>query len=96
MTRVTDGIKKVELHTDSQFTLNSITLWIHNWKKRGWKTVAGTDVKNKEDFVKLDECVSHFEDVRWVLEQGHAGVRGNEEADKLAKIGAARYKPKPS
>ncbi|VEN35280.1 unnamed protein product, partial [Callosobruchus maculatus] len=89
------GIKKVELHTDSQFTLNSITLWIHRWKKDGWKTSAGKDVKNKEDFVKLDERVSQFADIRWVLERGHAGVRGNEEADKLAKLGAARYKPMP-
>nr|CAH7768188.1 unnamed protein product [Callosobruchus chinensis] len=59
------GVKKVELHTDSQFTLNSITLWIHRWKKGGWKTSTGKPVKNKEDFVKLYDCVSQFDDIRW-------------------------------
>nr|VXZ88309.1 Ribonuclease HI [Klebsiella pneumoniae] len=26
------------LSTDSQYVRQGITQWIHNWKKRGWKT----------------------------------------------------------
>lgn len=29
---------KVILSTDSQYVRQGITQWIHNWKKRGWKT----------------------------------------------------------
>lgn len=28
----------VVLSTDSQYVRQGITQWIHNWKKRGWKT----------------------------------------------------------
>ncbi len=29
---------EVVLSTDSQYVRQGITQWIHNWKKRGWKT----------------------------------------------------------
>lgn len=29
---------EVILSTDSQYVRRGITQWIHNWKKRGWKT----------------------------------------------------------
>ena len=29
---------EVTLTTDSQYVRQGITTWIHNWKKRGWKT----------------------------------------------------------
>lgn len=29
---------EVILSTDSQYVRQGITKWIHNWKKRGWKT----------------------------------------------------------
>ncbi|MCX9458794.1 ribonuclease HI, partial [Vibrio cholerae] len=30
----------VDLTTDSQYVRQGITSWIHNWKKRGWKTAS--------------------------------------------------------
>ncbi len=32
----------VVLSTDSQYVRQGITQWIHNWKKRGWKTADKT------------------------------------------------------
>ena len=29
---------KVELHTDSQYVMKGISEWIHDWKRRGWRT----------------------------------------------------------
>ena len=29
---------KVELHTDSTYVMKGISEWIHNWKRRGWRT----------------------------------------------------------
>ena len=36
----------VVLSTDSQYVRQGITQWIHNWKKRGWKTADKKAVKN--------------------------------------------------
>ena len=32
----------------------AMTHWIYNWKLNGWKTVQGTDVRNVDDFLRLD------------------------------------------
>ncbi|VTO19239.1 ribonuclease H [Klebsiella variicola] len=37
---------EVVLSTDSQYVRQGITQWIHNWKKRGWKTAEKKPVKN--------------------------------------------------
>lgn len=36
---------EVILSTDSQYVRQGITQWIHNWKKRGWKTADKKPVK---------------------------------------------------
>ena len=28
----------VTIYTDSEYVRNGITTWIHNWKRRGWRT----------------------------------------------------------
>lgn len=38
----------VILTTDSQYVRQGITQWIHNWKKRGWKTADKKPVKNAD------------------------------------------------
>ena len=78
----------VVIHTDSQYVRQGITEWIHNWKKRGWKTSDDKPVKNIDLWQKLDAlAASHKVQWRWV--RGHAGDPGNERADELANRGAA-------
>ena len=38
----------VDLFTDSQYVRQGITQWMHNWKRRGWRTSAGEPVKNAD------------------------------------------------
>jgi ribonuclease HI len=40
-------------------------VWIHKWKKNGWKLTDGGIVKNKEDLVALDEALEGM-CVKWV------------------------------
>ncbi|XP_071323770.1 ribonuclease H1 isoform X2 [Trachinotus anak] len=82
------NIKKLVLYTDSKFTINGVTSWIKNWKLNGWRLKSGGKVINKDDFVKLDRLNSEL-DVVWMHIPGHAGYRGNEEADRLSREGAA-------
>ena len=76
----------VAIYTDSEYVKNGITSWIHNWKKRGWRTADNKPVKNIELWQKLDALVvSH--DVQWHWVRGHTGDPGNERADALANRG---------
>ncbi|MDP2574022.1 ribonuclease HI [Vibrio penaeicida] len=77
----------VILTTDSQYVRQGITQWIHNWKKRGWKTADKKPVKNADLWQELDkETARHDVDWRWV--KGHAGHRENEICDELARTAA--------
>ncbi len=79
----------IVLHLDSSYVKNGITGWVHNWKRRGWRTGEGKPVKNVELWQALDKlAASHTIDWRWV--KGHAGAPGNERADELANLGAAQ------
>ena len=77
---------EVTLHTDSQYLRKGILEWIHNWKRKGWKTSANKPVKNADLWQQLDALVAtHTVEWRWV--KGHSGHPGNERADALANRG---------
>ncbi len=71
------------LTTDSNYVKNGITQWIHNWKKKGWKTANKQPVKNKECWLQLDVEVQRHQ-IKWKWVKGHSGHPENERADELA------------
>lgn len=78
---------QVILTTDSQYVRQGITQWIHNWKKRGWKTTDKKPVKNADLWQALDkESARHQVEWKWV--KGHAGHRENEICDDIARAAA--------
>jgi ribonuclease HI len=81
---------RVELYVDSTYVRDGINSWIHNWKKRGWKTAANKAVKNEDLWRALDAAVAKHE-VHWHWVKGHSGDEGNEKADELANKGAAQF-----
>ena len=74
---------EVELFTDSKYVMDGINEWIHNWKKRGWKTSDKKPVKNMDLWQELDE-LNQKHQVNWNWVKGHAGDKYNEMADELA------------
>jgi ribonuclease HI len=74
---------KVDLNTDSKYVLQGINEWIENWKSNGWKTAARKPVKNA-DLWQLLEKQAQRHRINWYWVKGHAGIEGNEEADRLA------------
>ena len=74
------------IHTDSTYLHDGIKKWIHNWKKRGWKTAAKKPVKNVDLWQRLEEAMAPHE-IQWRWVKGHAGHPENERADALARGG---------
>ena len=62
---------KVEIITDSQYVVNTMTL--------GWQRKKNTDL-----WRKLDELVDLFEVVKWTWVKGHADNKYNQRCDELA------------
>ncbi len=79
---------KVAIYTDSEYVKNGMTSWIHNWKRRGWRTADNKPVKNVELWQRLDALVQQHQ-VAWHWVKGHSGHPGNEKADELANRGVA-------
>jgi ribonuclease HI len=77
---------QVVVYTDSQYVKKGISEWIHNWKKRGWKTASKEPVKNADLWQLLDVCQERHQ-VEWRWVKGHAGHPLNERADQLANRG---------
>ena len=76
--------------TDSRLMLDSMTKWIHGWKKRGWTTATGDPVKNRDLVEALERAMSRHAEVRWHWVKGHetgaahAHKALNDRADRLA------------
>jgi ribonuclease HI len=77
---------RVKLYTDSIYVMKGIQVWIHDRKKRGWKTADKKAVKN-EDLWRQLEAVANKHEVEWHWVKGHAGHPENERADALANKG---------
>ena len=84
--RALEALKKpaqARVFTDSQYVRRGITEWVPSWKARGWRTADRKPVKNQDLWVELDKLAAAHR-VEWHWVPGHAGVPGNERADRLA------------
>lgn len=75
------------INSDSQYVVNGINLWVHEWRKKGWVTAGGTRVVNKELWEKLIESTQRNKlTFKWC--RGHS----NEQIDFVDKIAKQRSK----
>jgi ribonuclease HI len=81
---------RVRVYTDSQYVQKGISQWIHDWKRRGWRTADKKPVKNVDLWMRLDEAARAHE-VEWHWVRGHAGHPENERADALANKGIDQH-----
>jgi ribonuclease HI len=81
---------KVAILSDSKYSIECVVNWAYGWKKNGW-TKKGGEIKNLEliqtahaiyERIKDKVVISHV--------KGHAGVEGNELADRMAVIAASK------
>ncbi|MBP9726400.1 MAG: ribonuclease HI [Gammaproteobacteria bacterium] len=74
---------KVTLTSDSKYVLQGITLWVIDWKKKGWKTASKAPVKNQDLWQTLD-ALNQIHAIDWQWVKGHSGHPENELVDQLA------------
>ena len=75
---------EIVIFTDSKYVIDGINNWIFKWKQNNWKTTNKKEVKNKDLWLNLYECIN-FHVVNWRWVKGHSGDTLNEEVDKLAR-----------
>jgi len=75
---------RVRLHTDSRYLRDGITTWIHDWKRRNWRTADKKPVKNVDLWQRLAAALEPHQ-VAFIWVRGHAGHPENERADALAR-----------
>tara|TARA_B100002052_G_scaffold291977_1_gene312821 strand:- start:525 stop:956 length:432 start_codon:yes stop_codon:yes gene_type:complete len=74
----------IEIFTDSKYLKDGIEIWIHKWKKNGWKTSNKKPVKNKDLWIDLNNGINKH-NIKWNWVKGHANNEYNEKADYLAR-----------
>lgn len=76
------GNELVEIHTDSEFWINTITKWAPTWATNGWRKKSG-EIKNL-DLVQELHNLYNSHNVKLVWVKGHDGLELNELADQSA------------
>jgi ribonuclease HI len=78
----------VEVLSDSRYVVDSLSRWIHGWRRKGWRTASGGLVLNRDLIEALDARGRELR-VRYAWVRGHDGHAVNEVVDALA-LAAAR------
>ncbi|KAK9346088.1 ribonuclease H-like domain-containing protein, partial [Lipomyces starkeyi] len=84
--------RHIEIRTDSTYSIKCVEEWSIKWRQNGWRNAKGQQVENA-DLIKqiLDEIEvrrGRGARVKFMYVAGHSGIMGNENADRLANLGA--------
>ncbi|MEU9854658.1 ribonuclease H [Streptomyces sp. NPDC047974] len=89
-----DPAAPAEIRMDSQYAMKAVTTWLPGWRRKGWKTAAGTPVANKDLVVRIDALLTG-RDVDFVYTPAHqtGGDPLNDAADRAASHSARTQEP---
>ena len=82
-------IKKINIYSDSEYSVKTLTIWYKNWIKNG------KDYKNKDIIDKIIKLINKLNNVNFIHIKAHTGENNyyslsNNQADELAKSGALK------
>ena len=73
------------VYSDSAYSINIFTSWMHNWANNDWKKSDGKVPENLELIQAYYDWYQKGYRIDLQKVKGHKGVYGNELADKLAR-----------
>lgn len=82
------------IYSDSAYTINTLTSWIHTWSKNNWMNSKKEKIKNLDiiqslyKYYNIDFFISQ---INFVKVSGHNGILGNEVADALATADKLKF-----
>lgn len=81
--------EKVAILSDSKYSIECVVNWAYGWKAKGW-TKQGGEIKNL-DLIKTAHALYERIKDKVIIShvRGHAGIEGNELADRMAVIAAS-------
>jgi len=81
--RESENGNSVEIKCDSMYSINCIKVWAIGWEKKGW-TKKGGEIKNLEIIQKSYALYNQIKnEVKLSHIKAHAGIEGNELADRM-------------
>jgi ribonuclease HI len=87
------GGQSVTIYSDSQYSIDCITTWAFGWKAKGW-TKKGGEIKNLELIQAAHALYVELKGkIRIEHVRGHAGIEGNELADRMSMVAIERREP---
>jgi len=63
--------KKINIVSDSEYSIKCASLWISKWKDNNWKTASGGDVKNKSIICSIDKSMNTIREANSKLPDTH-------------------------
>ena len=82
------------IKTDSAYSINCITVWSLNWQSNNWKTAKNKEVLHAGIIQQCIEILSYRKSngysTQFIHVSAHSGILGNEQADRLAKLGSTK------
>lgn len=85
----------IQIYTDSEYSIKSLTIWIKNWKENNWISSTKKPVMNQDIIKKIDKLMEeHNGKIKFNHVRAHTGKTDfesihNDITDKLAKQGAS-------
>jgi ribonuclease HI len=84
--------QNVEIITDSEYSINCVTVWHKSWERKNWQTSNRQPVMNqdiiKAVLAKIEERTVTRAATKFTWVKGHAADKGNIAADRLAVAGS--------
>ena len=81
--RSVNGSARIELHSDSEYLIYGMRVFVSHWQRQGWRNRRGTELQHRELWRELIELNANL-CIRWIWIRGHSGHRYQSRADKLA------------
>ena len=81
--RSVGGRARIELHSDSEYLIYGMRVFVSRWQRHGWRNRRGTQLHHRELWEELTALNARLR-IRWIWIRGHNGHRYQSRADELA------------